>query len=180
VHCSDEISTCFIDNFTPGNGAWGWSINLASVDLSDGKTLSCNVYAGAAQCSYATKGVLVGTFIISEISTSWSFVAGVGGSDFHLYAGKCEANDAGNHLLDPNQECDPEDIAQFARVPGQYTLIQEFSSSNLASTFSFDQSNQITNRKSNSNWGTQNYLLFPLGHMERQYLSGHATVCPLL
>jgi hypothetical protein len=165
VYCPG-ISTCFIDIFN--KGAWGWSIDLGGVDLSSsGASLTCPIYKGAGQC-VRTDDRIVGSFTITKNSVNWS-LAGNLASDFHLYAGKCQTNDAGNHLSDG--VCDFGDMEKFARVPGKYSLVAEVSPA--LEDFTFDSSNQASFRK--ELWAS--YNLFPLGGSGRRYMSAHASVC---
>lgn len=125
------------------------------------------MYRGAAQCVISDYK-LVGALTISKNSVVWS-LSGYEGTAFHLYAGVCKANDAGNHLLDG--ECDPDDMKQFARVPGKYSLVADLNKP--AELFKFNSTNQASYRK--GNWKT--YNVFP-STQNPLYMSAHATVCP--
>jgi hypothetical protein len=138
------------------------------VDLtSPGASLTCPIYKGAGGC-VRTDDRIVGTFTITNDSVNWSF-SGHLASDFHLYAGKCQTNDAGNHLSDG--VCDLSDMDQFARTPGRYSLVAGVDPG--VEDFTFSISNQSSFRK--QLWAS--YDLFPLGGAERRYLSAHSSVC---
>ena len=180
MHCPG-ISTCFIGNFiTSGgggaNGPWGWSIDLENVMFSDGGTLSCDVYAGAGQCEFETKGSRVGSFIISENAVVWDLDQGVGLQNAHLYVGQCGANDGGNHLT--SGVCSEDDMDKFARTPGQYSLVapsgDDFDPP-LAGFSFVDSNDEGSFRK--GKWATANYQAFPLSQTDRRFMSAHATVC---
>jgi hypothetical protein len=144
------------------------------VDLTT--PLTCILYAGAGQCD-VNKGTDVGSLIIGEDYVTWDF-DGYRGEDFHLYAGKCFANDKGNHLS--TGTCDADDMQKFARVPGQYSLKapSEGKYSPALSTFVFDENNHESADFRKGNWVKENYLVFPLQGSGRRYLSAHSTVCP--
>jgi hypothetical protein len=168
VYCPGR-STCL------PTAAWGWNIDLNGVDLSGGKTLTCDVYAGAAKCNLSA-GILVGAFVIGHDFTRWEFSAGNGGSEFHLYGGKCQFNDGGDHLVNGGT-C----TTGKERTPGSYSLITgQFNP--LVSNFQFDTTNDFgagSYQKPHSNWATAIYKLFPLvNDASRRYLSAHAGVCP--
>ena len=179
-------SECFIGNYvtSPGggaNGPWGWNIDLENVDLTDGNTLTCPVYAGAGQCDFENKGTHVGSLIISEDAVTWDFFDGFGGEDFHLYAGKCGANDRGYHLQDG--VCDPSDMNSNARNNGRYTLVapneDEYGSDAydpVLTDFSFDINNDEGGFRKGI-WKDQGYAAFPLVGDNRRYLSAHSSVC---
>ena len=147
------------------------------MDLSDNKSLICQVYTGAGQCDYQTKGQNVGIFVISEDSVQWNFASGFGALDVHLYGGKCQLNDKGDHLTNSGNVCDAKLMGQNARTPGQYTLLDD-SFSPLVSEWTFDESNHNDAAFRKGIWNKEDYLLFPVTGADRRYLAAHATVCP--
>lgn len=183
VYCGD-LSQCFLDQPAankPNNrysSAWGWYNDLSS--LSAGASMTCDVIAGAGQCKMASSGgggVKVGTMTITADSVTWNLMYGVGGQDFHFYAGKCPVNDGGAFLpnLNTSVACDFSSMQQFARTPGQYTCVSgEYG--NYYNTFTFNSTNYAAFEK--GNWATYNYAAFPIGASGHQYMSAHATVCP--
>jgi len=167
------ISTCFTElNGGSGGGAWGWSIDLSS--LQSGQTLTCPVYAGAGQCDL-TKGVEVGQLVITQYSVTWNYYQGVGGQDFHFYSGKCSGCDGGQSL--PNSACDPYYEGKYQRTPGQYTLLGGSYAKGYTS-MEYSSSNYINYREGSSPWGQYQYVPFPIGAGGWQYIAAHSTVCP--
>jgi len=177
-------STCFIPDDTRrlmggngmnnGGGPWGWNIDLEGLDLAGGDTLACPVYAGAGQCDFENREHTVGELLISYTSVDWYFGLEYGGSDFHLYAGKCPYNDKGLHLTDGT--CDNGNMDNFKRSPGQYSLGVETADGDLFSSFGFNDDNDEGSFRSKI-WATESYVAFPLVPTARQYLSAHAKVC---
>lgn len=180
VHCGNGISTCFIDFLGAGGGGgpWGWSIDLLNVNLSEAE-LVCAVYAGAGQCDFTKDdAVLVGDFVISETAVAWRFSNGIGASDVHFYAGKCQYNDGGDHLETFDNSCRAAAMRRNARANGKYTLTKD-SLDPLATEFVFDILDNNSTEYRKLAWLRQDYEVFPLGGSDRRYLSAHATVCPI-
>jgi hypothetical protein len=115
-------------------------------------------------------GVIIGNFTITKQFVHY-FLDHYGyvSNSFHSYAGICEANDNGEHLVD-RSACDPDDVAMYALSTSTYSLVSE--GGQVTKSFTFD--NEQT--RSNSNpWG--NYEVFPLGQ-GRNYITAHVCVVP--
>jgi hypothetical protein len=161
-----------LNKITGDEGAWGWNIDLSTVDLSQ-KKLTCDLYAGAAQCDLA-QGRLVGQLQIAANSIAYNFSSGYGGKEIHLYGGPCAANDGGNSIA--TGTCNATDVEQNARVPGKYTYVTP-TQNPLVSYFVLDKMNQ-NGPLLQKPWSDLNFSLFPLQSKNNsQYLSAHTTVC---
>jgi hypothetical protein len=116
--------------------------------------------------------------IIAKNSVTWDF-DGYGAETFHLYAGECPANDKGLHLK--TGACIAEDMAQFARAPGKYSLTAPDGDGKYyppLPNFVFDNTNHDDPAYRKGIWDDEDYLIFPLSGAGRRYLSAHSTVCP--
>jgi hypothetical protein len=159
-------STCFSD-LHQEEKLWGWTVTY---NETYGTVDDCALYVGESEdgCDLS-KAIMVGSLTITPNTVTYNLIPGVYESNsFHVYAGKCRANDNAEFLTNGGF-CNVQTICDYADIFETYPLSNE--GGPFVDTFTFDSTSPV-----NDPWPS-NYSVFPLGSKYMHFLSAHATVC---